>query len=90
MRIFEICSTLPGVPEGDQPPQDLVDANIRILDQIFLSRLSADTPPLPFGDFAYFDTAMICGSTRLEAKEVLLDGILECHLVSRRKSALGN
>lgn len=73
--VNEICSTPPGVPVGDQPPTDLVDARIRIVDQTFLSRLSADIPPLPSGDFAYFDTAMICGSTRLEGNEVVLDGI---------------
>ncbi len=74
--VAEIQSMFAGRSEADdESPAEPIEASIRIVDPTFLSRLSADISPLPSGDFAYFDTAMICGITRLDGDEVVLDEI---------------
>jgi hypothetical protein len=66
-------------PAADARPEDRSaggdDASIRIVDPTFLPRLRAEIPRLTSGDFAYFDVAMICGSTRLDGEEMVLERI---------------
>lgn len=56
------------------------DASIRIVDASFLPRLQSSVSPLNSGDFKYFDVAMICGSTRSEGNNLVLDDIWDATL----------
>jgi hypothetical protein len=73
------------------PPDPAVDVSIRIDDATFLPRLLSEIPPVAAAEYLYFDTAMVCGNTRLDLREVVLYNIWDVLLVrdGQRLRALG-
>jgi hypothetical protein len=63
---------------GNGPPEEV---SIRIDDPTFLPRLLAEVPPIGDAEFLYFDTAMVCASTRLDPGEVVLHDVWGITLV---------
>jgi hypothetical protein len=66
-------------PDPDCGPPE--EVSIRIDDPTFLPRLLAEVPPVGDAEFLYFDTAMVCASTRLDPGEVVLHNVWGITLV---------
>jgi hypothetical protein len=72
------------LPQRYQPDPNRAlseDVSIRIDDPTFVPRLMAEVSTIDDPDYLYFDTAMICASTRIDPGEVVLDHVWDVCLV---------
>ena len=88
-RIFDDNKAVDELDRAISPRQYEPDANraisedvsIRIDDPTFVPRLLEGVSPLVGSEYLYFDSAMICASTRIERDEVVLDNVWDVCLV---------
>jgi len=72
-------SPQPYEPDPKRVPSE--DVSIRIDDPTFMGRLMAEVSTIDDSEYLFFDTAMICASTRIDPGEIVLEHVWDVCLV---------